>query len=322
MEARNSKIKKIIKQLASDYPYYANATMAIAVASKTERLKAKNKPVQVFTLHAQDEFTQFVANLELNKPLIPENTRFQFVYHFGGHWTAGDIRIKNGKLEFFLLDGIHAQLNYETLIGAIKEQSPDALVTYCSGQTFQRVELLNCGTFALDHAFQMAKIPNLHEKVAELNKRPEVDLFSNQFDDYLFNNTLKTISVADFPPEFGPLLRNMQSLSTLRTLFFNKGYIANDKKISLDDYVTARSRVGENPEMKGEEKDWKNYSVVDKRRTIKTKATTFFRGLDETKINYLLDNRSGGNVKFFAMQAVPASVDKDRLPDDMRACFY
>lgn len=296
--------------------------MPLVVTSKTERLKTKNIPLYIFTLSHQDEFSQFVADIERNRTLIPDNTRLQFVYHFGGHWSSGDIRIKNGKLEFFLLDSIHSQLNYETLIQSIKQQSQNALVTYCSGLPLQRVERLNCGTFAIDQAFQMAKILGLHEKIGELSKKPELDIFSNQFDDYLFNDTLKTFLVSDFPPEFGPLLRNMQSLSTLRSLFFNKGHVANDKKISLESYVTAHSRVGENPEIKGEEKDWKNYSVVDKRRKIKENAAAFFRSLDEARINDFLDNRCGGNFKFFTVNAVPVSVDNDKLPDDRRACFY
>lgn len=194
-------------------------------------------------------------------------------------------------MEFFIIDSLHSIVNLKPVINQIKRSSPRAKITYTSGDKIQTRDFKNCGSFALDHAFNLAKITHLHESISQLAQKPnETNNIAKNFLKYVRNGTLATLAVGDFPVELGPLLRNMQSLSTLEAKFFNKGY-QGSKKDSLEGYVEKHLKE---IEVEGVVKKI-NSSIENKRDKLKTKAAMFFKDLDTEKRNEIIHNRKDNN---------------------------
>ena len=247
---------------------YSVPTMQKVLEAKQFRLWRKGKKLHCYVLNGVSELSNFIGWLESVKNSVPDHARFQYVLKHSNHWTSADIKIRNGRLEFFLLDSIHSRNTFVTTIEEIKKLSLDALITVSSGMPLQRDDI-NCGTFSFDFVCQMAKIPDLHEQInaftQPLNESGRLGhaLLRRQND-----GTLRMIDVNHFPPTLGPLLRNVQDVA-MNSIWFKRGHYAN-KQMSLENYVKYKghAKVTVDATLTSD-------AVVQKRVSVKTKAAFF-----------------------------------------------
>lgn len=284
-----------------DNPLYTADEMAVVIEyKKQKRLKKGTYPSLICFVLKNNEFKSFIKLLRENRASLLDETRFQFVYEFDGHGLSGDVRVKDGRLEFFIFDSLHSIINLKPIINNIKRYSSRAIITYASGGKIQTRDFKNCGSFALDHAFNMNKIVRLHESIKQLAQRPSEtnDDVAKFFNKHVRNGTLLTLPISRFPLEFGPLLRNMQSVSTLKDQFFNKGYQGSNKN-SLKRYVKKNLTKLETD---GVSKKI-NYSIENKRNKFKAKAEKFFNELDREKRKDVITNRKDMSLETFTSKS-------------------
>jgi hypothetical protein len=291
--ARNDK-KHPIKKLDPARSAYSTDAMTIAIAAKKERLLAHHQEWNCFVINEYYELTEFFIAIQQQLLSFPHTMRFQFVYFATGHWLSADVNIKHGKVEVFLMDSLSYAAYLREMIQIIKKAIPDTKITYSFGDEIQH-DVKNCGTFALDHAIRMSMIVDLHDSLDLFSETARgKDTVSNDLQPYNNDGSLRMIAVKDFPPTMAPLLRNMQSISTLRDLFYNKGYYANDH-LSLEDYVSKH----EKNTMVGRQLIVENKGIRDRRIKLKEKATIFFNDIDTATCAAILKNRTGKHGGFF-----------------------
>jgi hypothetical protein len=80
-----------------------------------------------------------------------------------------DIRIRDRKAEFFLIDASRSIHWVVFAVQSIRKHFPDAPIRYPCIKFHHTLK--NCAVFALDFAFQLAKIPNLHDKAEACETR-------------------------------------------------------------------------------------------------------------------------------------------------------
>lgn len=126
------------------------------------------------------ELQEFLTALENNKKNYPDNTRFQYLFNYDAgersipHWSTADIRIINGELEFYLLDGTKRLPGFAAQIALIEKICPNAKVR--STELGIQVDDESCAYFALSHAMSLTKIPDLHQQLCSL---PEIKPSAN-----------------------------------------------------------------------------------------------------------------------------------------------
>lgn len=280
-------------------PLYTAEEMAIVIEFKKQKRLAKgqNGELICFTIK-ENELKAFMTLLKKNRSSLPENTRFQFVYEHDGHWLSGDVRIKNGQLAFFIFDSLNSVIYLKHIINQIKLVSPSSKIIYVSGDKIQTRDFRNCGTFALDHAFNMSKIPDLHDIAGQLSQSPEAtSTLGKTFFRHVRKGTLTTLRVSDFPSEFGALLRNMQSVSILRSSFFEKGYKANNKDSLKTYFKKNKAKI----EIEGRKKKINN-AIENKKEKLKHKARHFFDENDPQDNAVIVENRTGKNAALFPIK--------------------
>ncbi len=211
------------------------STMKAVLAAKKFRLWSKGKNFNCYVFASLNELRHFIDWLDSVKKTAPTGTRFQYVLEHSWHWSAADIRVKDGGLEFFLLDSLHSQNIFVNTIETIKARSSDALITVSSGMPLQR-DQKNCGIFAFDFACQMAKISDLHEQISAFTQPiPRTDRLGRALYHCKNVGIVRKIDINDFPPALGPLLRNVQDVPS-DSIWFKRGHFAN-KHVSLKDYI-------------------------------------------------------------------------------------
>jgi hypothetical protein len=149
--------------------------MAIAVdtvkAHAAKKSFSFNCAVLAAVKNDVSELENFLLTLEKNKNSYPDNTRIQYLFGHQAsdermHWTTTDIRIKDGNLEFYLLDAASVTSGLIQQIALIQKIFPNAVVR--SSELLIQKDSENCAWFALDHAMGLAKIPDLHEQLASI----------------------------------------------------------------------------------------------------------------------------------------------------------
>lgn len=186
--------------------------------------------------------------------------RFQVVYKSKAHWSTMDVQIKNGQINFFLLDAANSIFYILDAITTINTVCPTAKIKYF-GSTMQR-DTANCAYFSLDDAYNLAKIPYLHEELEPFVTKGPIGNFSDYyhnmenmimmhrlnpecaalFSKYGKNKIMEVaqhieyISYLNLPKSFGAIIKNIQSLSMFEQNFANKGYHRPNLK-SVDLYI-------------------------------------------------------------------------------------
>ena len=150
-------------QLAPSNNNTSPEAMAIIVAQMKEQAKLKGFLFNCVVINRDnkqgDELVQFLSLLEKNKHALKDQ-RIQVVYLHKEHWSTLDIQIKQGALDFFLLDAANS---LPTVLNAFT-----TLYTYCPGASLKysgpntQSDNLNCSYFSVVDAFNLAKIADLH----------------------------------------------------------------------------------------------------------------------------------------------------------------
>jgi hypothetical protein len=218
------------------------------------------------------------------------------------HWLAMDIVMEKGKLKFFLLDAANSLPHILSNTLAIFQFCPGAQI--CSELGNLQRDSDNCATFTFDHVCRLAKIDSFHDTITTIfakrstefigltkkiinNGLPHFDAFSprlftkkdlKELQRYMDEQPSQFIMLplSSFPKEFGPLIRNLQSISVLRDNFFKKELDGNDK-VTLKSYVLKR------------EKDGQNVGIELKKTKIKSKTFEFVNLLSEEIANKIID---------------------------------
>lgn len=302
----------------TDEPIFSSNAMRIVIAEKRQRRAKNNLVFNCLVLDREaksDELVEFLESLEKQKLIMPNNTRFQFVYRTKCdtpvgtyHWSTGDVRINDGKLEFYLIDAASHLPGVLKAFTMINTKCPGAVIRY-SGGSMQR-DGHNCATFAVDYAICLAKIDNLHDKLKPLEHKGNIGRFAS-YSDYLISaiktdptiinglnlqavldviKQIKYISAsADFTVEFGPLFRNMQYLKFLADVIIPKGMRGN-KTQSLEEYITQRNSFPQDLLRNSTEilEHTKNIAIDKKRVNIKSKAAQFLRQLTDSAFDQIV----------------------------------
>lgn len=109
------------------------------------------------------------------------------------HWSVLDIlRAADGTLKIFFLDAAGNLFNKPGILAFCLKNKID--LTFCMGKL--QKDGFSCSIFAVDHAFHMSKIADLHEHIARV-RRPSVD-----------GRHVFTVAPIDLP---APLVKNVQS---------------------------------------------------------------------------------------------------------------
>lgn len=206
-------------ELASDEPELSIRAMAIVVAKIKERYQKKGIDFNCFVFLDTD-LDPFFHYLENSKNQLQNKTRIQILSlnKNNKHWSVLDIRINEGILEFYLLDAV--LINKICHIFVIKYSSVNI-----------QTDLTNCAIFTLDHAIQLAKILDFHDKPNNVKSYP-----------YTKGGYIQFIPLENFLPEFSPLLRNMQSLKKLTKLSIKINGLLGNSTLDIDSYLNTKDR--------------------------------------------------------------------------------
>ncbi|MDO8954340.1 MAG: hypothetical protein Q7V63_05765 [Gammaproteobacteria bacterium] len=107
-----------------------------------------------------DELDAFLYSIHGDLLTLPDHTRYQIVYRLLDHWSVIDISIMEHCAEFFLLDAANSLPSILACVKTIRACFPEATIRY-AGLSIQ-YDKDNCAVFALDHAFSVAEIFDLH----------------------------------------------------------------------------------------------------------------------------------------------------------------
>ncbi len=255
-----------------DSEYYSQAEVVLAVALKKMRRKAKNLDFNCYILDYA-ELPVFFVSLEIIKLRDQKGkARFQIIYREEGHWSVVDVNVKAGKFEFFLLDAAGTQYKLSEALSWIRPIFPESVVYFSLG--YIQKDWHNCATFALDHAYRLAKILDLYTILDGLKNHKSAD-----------DNNLVVIPIEKFPAKFGPLLRNMQSTDLLQEKInlVDDVCMGNDSQL-LKDYLAGHLQ-------KDNKSKFINNKINNKREKIRKKTHQFVQKLSEEQYEEIFTNR-------------------------------
>ncbi|MBL7481077.1 hypothetical protein [Legionella bononiensis] len=305
-------IDQVKEELASqDCPISIEA-MTVAVASLKHYKDKHHSTFNCVVLNLDDknpeqnEFNQFLIQLNQNKNLYPENTRIQIIFKHGNHWSTMDVRVNQGQLEFYFLDAANSMPTVLQGFSSIFEHCPNAKLTYSGA--FLQMEGKHCPYFALDHALAFSKINDLHETLRPCVSHENIGRFEH-YADYIqflvqsrqelsqFNRPsfleaiklLNYVKIIDLPQHFGSLIKHIQDLDYYRTNVSGRNFVRYNGK-PVNDYVKQHSRNlnGDNPYSVPK---LCNMGIVDKKLKIKKRAAEFLAGMTEQEYSTLVDRR-------------------------------
>ena len=311
-----AELDTIKEQLADpDDEMFSPQMMALALATKKQRRSLKGLKLNCIMVDRTGKVDELIEVLKLiqqaKSTRYPLNMRFQIIYASEGkeestwHWSVMDVIMEDGQLHFFLLDAANSLTAIFSAMLAIYKHCPEAKMVYASGSI--QHDSTNCATFALDHVFRLAKIPNFNQDITQLVKNhsescsqnaqkiiqyclpkastSQSSVFSEQdFKEllpYLVNQPFQYLGALNFPEDFGPLLRNFQSLSILEQNFFSKKFKGSDFD-DLETYILKHV------------KNRQNQAIEDKRISIKNKTMTYINSLSIAEINEIIAIQSDG----------------------------
>lgn len=235
--------------------------MKLVVQALQEKMKKKGQPFNPLVLHNdlhsdKNEWVDFLVDLEKNKTVLSDGTRYQILCKTEIHWSTVDILITKGALCFFLLDAANSYPHVFSILEKIYTSCPGADLYYC-GPSIQRDDE-SCGYFALDHAVSLAKLESLHQSLPSFLSSKKIGLFHTFLDiveyhvesdpyillkgtdqETLFEcaKSLYYVRSENLPVTYGSLLKNIQSLSTYKKYFSSKEYLRHNGE-KLEDYIT------------------------------------------------------------------------------------
>lgn len=231
--------------------------MAMAVSQLTEHAREKGREFHCLVIdrdNSPDELELLLADVNL----INFDTRFQIVYRTKHHWSTIDVQIKNGQINFFLLDAANSLIHTLDAMVTINKICPKAQITYCP--SLLQSDTDNCAYFALDDAYNLSRMDDLHEELKpcvtrgayanyenycaaieeDLNTYPSLKPLISKYGKGEILKVVKQvnyISCLNLPKSFGAILKNIQSLSTFSKHFSGKGYYRLSNHKSVFDYV-------------------------------------------------------------------------------------
>lgn len=171
------------------------------------------------------ELREFLTTLEKNKKNYPDNTRFQYLFNYSvdersiSHWSTVDIRISNGELEFYLLDGTNRLPGFSEQIALIEKICPNAKVR--STELGIQVDSESCAYVALSHAMSLAKIPDLHQQLGSI---PEVKQDNSKFTSmFTYDQSLALCKKYESEASVGPY-SSLQSNFNILSLQLEQDY--------------------------------------------------------------------------------------------------
>jgi hypothetical protein len=280
-------------------------------------------------LHSRiGELDEFLIQLKSNCEKLPNNTRFQVIYRSGPHWSNMDIVYHQGKMHFYLLDAAEDPSVFLAM-SAIHRIYPEASIVYTGGGI--QKDSSNCATFALDQAFRLSKLPNLHESLlihaaeekdqSKMAKNLEKAIQKELFTTFLppgFNkeeaiqavHKAKFVPLNHFPPEFGPLIRNMQSVTQLKSHFFAKK-LKGSNKLDLESYLSDKIILSPESPTSSSLK-LKNKAIEAKRAILRDKTVRYVETIEEKTYSDILLKRTNFKDKLLSLVMSPITTEKMR----------
>jgi hypothetical protein len=277
-------------------PQYSKEAMVMAVARKKWGRLSKCADFNCLVVsddYDEEEPDKLMAFLNKHSDVIEQGTRFQIViFSEQAHWLAIDCQMNNNQFEFFILDGAIYGDCLQKTITLISQEIPDAIIHYLSltKETKIQRDFDECGAFALDFLFCLSKIPNLYDLIKSASKEPTGDLAA-RFSDLIEKNQLKAVPAEDLPEDLGCILRNMQSIKTLDSIFGNKAYKASATE-SLKDYVD-RCIINDGCVRH-------NKGAVKKRIAVKGKTSAYLKTLTDSEFSSCLENNNKFRFDIFS----------------------
>lgn len=265
--------QRFLEDLDPNDVHFNIAEMVIAVEARIDLSHAKKEYSFNAFITDDDNIAEFLNNIRYNLPHFINHTRFEVIHMHGTHWTTMDIEINNGNIHVFLFDPAGASVipNFISLLTTY----PNIIITYSSG-SIQNSEK-GCGTFAYDAAFQLSKITHLHQKLAQFRKYPSE----------AFKEKLMYLPLSELDSEFGILLRNAQSFTTINTLKKYHPDLIGNKSLFLSDYLEQKNRTKQltKPPYKPI-----NISFEVKQYAIKLKMKKFVEKISDDEFSSIMEN--------------------------------
>lgn len=213
----------------------------------------KGKDFNCYTIHFSD-LNKMLDTLKNNLANLPDGFRIQLaIQHVSllgeAHWMLIDIFKDNDTLKSFVVDAPNKALTTQRLIfqtvDLIQETIP-SMINYLLWIPIQ-YSLVDCQTFVREQAGILAKTnPIALYKALEQEVSSEPFMFNTPQLKYLYRPDLLK------QKELAPLFRNIQSLSTAKSIQDAfKEHLVSSKNISLDDWINKHTQMVKD-EKKGE----------------------------------------------------------------------
>lgn len=249
------------------------AEMIIAVETRKNLSRKKYDYTFISFVTDDDNINDFLDIIHYNIQRFANHTRFEVIHMHNMHWTTMDIEINNGNIQIFLFDPASASVIPEFISTLVTY--PNTTITYSSG-SIQKSDS-DCGTFAYDAAFQLSKISDLHQKLHQCRK----------YASEAFKEKLAYLPLSELSGEFGRLLRNAQSFTTINTLKKYSPDLVGNSTLLLNDYLQQKNRMEQTLEPPYK---WINVSISVKQYALKLKMKNYVEKLLDNEFKKLLEN--------------------------------
>lgn len=296
-------VREQLKRIGSSY---SALTMSVAIAAKKELLKEEGKQaLNCYVLDQSSEFERFLRFLERQNAsgLLQPNTRLQYVFNNRGYWTSADIRVNDKReLQFFLLDSRESGKTIAYSIRLIKTFISNPRITYCEDHhLFYYPSRYNSALSAADAVPQMAKIVDLHQKLAEVSTKaptPFTWLWKSPEEKNVFS-----VAVNALPKELGPLLRTAEFIPYENASLLTK--YAKTNQTSISEYQTG------SPSMHLK----RTYFSERKERVLKKRALRFLDNAEPETLERLAQQPAdfSSEIKLGKDEPAPSAKPSDEL---------
>lgn len=255
-------VQRLLEEFQNNYPGISLEAMTIIIESLREKARDKGFTFNCLALSRQyrgrfDELRQFLDTLEQSMDKLANLSRCQILVEIESHWTCIDIRIREGKPEFYILDAANSPFLLPTA-ACIHQRYPDTLIRYSGGNL--QVSEGNCKFFAIAIALGMARIPDLHDHLAtairdesKIIAAGQIDAIVDELiaDDFCSASArepirkayekIECLPIENMPACFGELLKTIQHLRFFRGEIKDKGFVRSNGKL-LDSYIAKHTR--------------------------------------------------------------------------------
>lgn len=259
--------------IKNNLPFYTKEKLMLAVELTRNRLALKNIHSFNCFVTQDEELENLLFKIRHHLAYFSDNTNFQVIHRIGGHWLTLHFHITNGKVDVFIFDAVFEN-RVPMIFHLLQSHFPNLRILFASG--IIQSDENSCPIFAFDSACQLALIPNLHEKL-------------NQLEGIEFEQKgliIKFIPVFEFTNEFGPLFRNTQSFKKINQFLHFHPNLKGNKHLLFKDYLNQKDRTFVN--------DGKSYNVAIeiKRNRLYEKILDFYRGLNNHEYERIKKNNA------------------------------